>query len=172
MRACCDRGISRVVRCSGLTGGATSLLRTGGGAQDRQHARFPRGLLGRRRGVRDRWLGGLPFRREERLSRLARIAIRSRLSPRAWWCCSRWLSKSCPDCLAARESKVEFVSFCNLLPKMLGARSTSEVAKRSKIGSRHAICIVVLNPGNEVVLCLRRSKHSNCNTRRLQQKGP
>jgi hypothetical protein len=31
MRAWCDRGISRVVRGSGLTGGATSSLRTGAG---------------------------------------------------------------------------------------------------------------------------------------------
>jgi hypothetical protein len=31
MRACCDRGISRAVRGSGLTGAAISLLRTGAG---------------------------------------------------------------------------------------------------------------------------------------------
>jgi hypothetical protein len=40
--------------------------------QDRQNARLPREVLGRWRGVRDRWLGGLPFRREERFGRLAR----------------------------------------------------------------------------------------------------
>jgi hypothetical protein len=39
--------------------------------QDREHARFPRGLLGRWRGIRRRWVDGLPFRREERLGRLA-----------------------------------------------------------------------------------------------------
>src|ERR1700722_5919701 len=31
MQACCDRGISRAVRGSGLTGAAISLLRTGAG---------------------------------------------------------------------------------------------------------------------------------------------
>ena len=40
--------------------------------QDREHARLPRGSLGRWRGVRSRWLDGLRFRREERLGRLAR----------------------------------------------------------------------------------------------------
>jgi len=39
--------------------------------QHRQHARFPLGSLVRRRGVRNRWLDGLPFRREERLGSLA-----------------------------------------------------------------------------------------------------
>jgi hypothetical protein len=39
--------------------------------RDRQHARLPRGSLGRWRGVRRRWLDRLPFRREERLGRLA-----------------------------------------------------------------------------------------------------
>jgi hypothetical protein len=40
--------------------------------QDRQHARLPRGSLDRWRGVRNRWLGGLLFRCEERLGCPAR----------------------------------------------------------------------------------------------------
>jgi hypothetical protein len=40
--------------------------------QDREHARLPRGLLGRWRGVRRRWPDGWRLRREERLGRLAR----------------------------------------------------------------------------------------------------
>jgi len=39
---------------------------------DSENARFARRLIGRRRRVRDRLLGGLPFRGEERLGRLAR----------------------------------------------------------------------------------------------------
>jgi hypothetical protein len=53
-----------------LTGAAISLLRTGAG-DSIGSTRFPLGSLGGRRGVRIRWLDGLPFRREERLSRLA-----------------------------------------------------------------------------------------------------
>jgi hypothetical protein len=43
------------------------------GRQRRQHARFPSGSLGRGRGVRNRWLGGLPLRREERLGGLTSV---------------------------------------------------------------------------------------------------
>ena len=67
MCAWCDRGIWRVVR--GPTGAATSSLRTGAG--DRIES--TRGFLGRGRGIGNRWLGGLPFRREEGLGRLARV---------------------------------------------------------------------------------------------------
>ena len=40
--------------------------------QDREHARLPRGGLGRGRGVRSGQVDGWRFRREERLGRLAR----------------------------------------------------------------------------------------------------
>jgi hypothetical protein len=39
--------------------------------QDREHARLPRGSLGRGHGVRRQWFYGSRFRREERLGRLA-----------------------------------------------------------------------------------------------------
>jgi hypothetical protein len=86
--------------------------------QDREHAGFSRGMLGRGRGVRNRWLDGLRF--EERLGRLAALAIRSRSSPRGCCCCSRWLSKGCPDCLAARdiEASVEMRALAKLCPAL------------------------------------------------------
>jgi hypothetical protein len=37
-----------------------------------------------------------------------------------------------------RDKEVEFVKFGKLLPQMLDARSTSEVAKRSISGKSHA----------------------------------
>jgi hypothetical protein len=70
------------------------------GRQDRENARLPRGSLGRWRGVRDRWLDGLPLWCEERLGRLARardwltvVTARGvRLLP--------VIEQGCPDCLA------------------------------------------------------------------------
>ena len=58
--------ISRVDRCRDF------LVADRWRRQDRQHAGLPRGSLGRRRGVRNRRLGGLPFRREECLGCLVR----------------------------------------------------------------------------------------------------
>jgi hypothetical protein len=49
------------------------------------------------------------------------LVIRSRSSPRGWCCCSRWLSKGRPDCLATRNIEGEFVNFGKLLPQMLDA---------------------------------------------------
>ena len=103
MRACCDRGISRVVRGSGLTGAATSELRTRAGDE-----------LASTRGFRaDRSPEGAPseidgstgccFGVKSASAAWRALVIRSRSSPRGWCCCSRWLSKGRPDCLATQE---------------------------------------------------------------------
>ena len=129
MRACCDRGISRVVRGSGLTGAATSELRTRAGDE-----------LASTRGFRaDRSPEGAPseidgstgccFGVKSASAAWRALVIRSRSSPRGWCCCSRWLSKGRPDCLATREIEVEFVQFGKSLLHVLGVRSTIKVAK-------------------------------------------
>jgi hypothetical protein len=97
MRAWCDRGISRVVRGSGSTGAAASSLRTGGGDKIGSTRGFRAGGSADGAGSEGGWLKGLPFRREERLGRLARapdpLAI---ITARGGACC-RWLSTSCPE---------------------------------------------------------------------------
>ena len=71
MRAWCDRGIWRVVRGSGLTGGGTSSLRTGGGDRIARTRGFRADPSADGAGSEVDGFDGLPFRREERLGRLA-----------------------------------------------------------------------------------------------------
>jgi hypothetical protein len=103
--------------------------------QDREHARFSHGSLGRGHGVRDRWLDGLLFRREERLGRLARardpltvITVRGLLllpvieqGSSGLFGCSRYRSG--------------FVNFGRSLPQMLDATSTSKSTKAHEVSS-------------------------------------
>jgi hypothetical protein len=112
-----------------LTGAATSSLRTGAG--DRIDSTRGFRAVRSAEGAKSETDGsaGCRFGVKSASAVWRALALRSRSSPRGGRCCSR-LSKSCPDCLAARDIEVEFVNFGKLLPQMLDARSTSEVTKR------------------------------------------
>jgi hypothetical protein len=120
MRAWCDRGIWRVVRGSGLTGAATSSFRTGAGDKVARTRGFRAGRSAEGTGSETDGSTGCRFGVKSAAAARRALVIRSRSSPRAGWCCSRWLSKSCPDCLAARDIELEFVSFDKSLPQTLG----------------------------------------------------
>jgi hypothetical protein len=119
MRAWCDRGISRVVPGSGLTGGATSSLRTGAGDEIGRTRGFRAGRSAEGAGSESDGATGCRFGVKSASATWRALVIRSRSSPRGWCRCSRWLSKGRPDCLATRDIEVECVNFGKSLPQML-----------------------------------------------------
>ena len=120
MRACCDRGISRAVRGSGLTGAAISLLRTAAGDSIGSTRGFRAGCSADGTPSETDGSAGCRFGVKSASAAWRALVVRSLSSPRGWCCCSRWLSKGCPDCLATRGLEVEFVNFGNSLLHMLG----------------------------------------------------
>jgi hypothetical protein len=122
MRAWCDRGISRVVRGSGLTGAAASSLWTGAGDRIESTRGFRAGCLAKGTDSEADGSTGCRFGVKSASAAWRALVMRSRSSPRGWCCCSRWLSKSCPECLAAREMEVEFGNFGKSLPYVTGER--------------------------------------------------
>ena len=79
--------------------------------QDREHARFPRGLLGRWRGVRNRWLDGSPFRREERLGCPARARDLLTIVTARVVLFFPMIEQGSPRMFGYRDIEVKFVSF-------------------------------------------------------------
>jgi hypothetical protein len=133
MRAWCDRGISRVVRGSGLTGAATSSLRTGAGDRIASTRGFRAGCSAD--GTGSEIDGSAGFFVKSASAAWRALVIRSRSSSRGG-CCCRWLSKGCPDYLAAREIEEEFVQFGKSLLHVPCAVSTSRVAKQGILENR------------------------------------
>jgi hypothetical protein len=143
MRAWCDRGIWRVVRGSGLTGVATSSLRTGGGDRIASTRGFRAGRSADGAGSEADGSTGCRFGVKSASAAWRALAVRSRSSPRGW-CCCRWLGKSCPDCVATPEIEVEFVNFGKLLPQMMDcpfhvkSDGAANSGKRGRCGLRPA----------------------------------
>jgi hypothetical protein len=136
MRAWCDRGIWRVVRGSGLTGAATSSLRTGDGDRIASTRGFRAGCSAEGTGSEANGSTARGFGVKSASAAWRALVIRSRSSPRGWCCCSRWLSKGRPDCLATREIEVEFVQFGKSLLHVLGVRSTIMSAQDRNVTRR------------------------------------
>jgi hypothetical protein len=67
----------------------------------------------------------LRFRREERLGRLARARDPLAITTASVVLLLPVVSKSWPDCLAARDIEGEFTNFGKPLPHLLGGRSAS-----------------------------------------------
>jgi hypothetical protein len=100
-----------VVRGSGLAGAATSSLRTGAGDRIESTRGFRAGRSADGAGAETDGSTGRGFGVKSASAAWRALVIRSRSSPRGGCCCSRWLSKCCPDCLATRDIDVEFVNF-------------------------------------------------------------
>src|SRR5258708_11711701 len=94
MRAWCDRGIWRVVRGSGLTGAATSLLRTGAGDRIASTRGFRAGRSAE--GTEPETDGSAGLRVKRASAALRALAIRLRLLPPAGWGCFPWVREKWP----------------------------------------------------------------------------
>jgi len=118
-----------VVRGSGLTGAATSWLRTGAGDKIASTRGFLAGCSTDGTGSETDGSSGCRFGVKSASAARRALVILSRSSPRRWCCCWRWLSKGRPDCLATRDIEVEFVKFGKSLPHFAGWPFRVNVAK-------------------------------------------